>query len=290
MRVPFPIPPPGSKLFDLAGFGLNSVDLLTVVGEYPTSNSKQRLQRFATMPGGQIATAMATAQRLGWRTRYVGSFGDDEFGAFSRESLLREGVDLTAARTVVGATNQFAVVLVDARTGERTVLWDRHPALTMQPEEVPRDAVISGRLLIVDCHETSAATQAATYAREAGVTDHDRRREGPAGHRRPAAADRRDHRGAGFSHRADRLRRSGPRDRSAWTGVWRGDGDGDAGRGGKSDLVRWTPYPFASLQGRLRRHAPVQAMCFAGRWRPRVLPTLKAKSKTRSPSPTPRPH
>ena len=70
------------------------------------------------MPGGQIATAMATAcARLGWRTRYIGSFGDDELGALSRESLMREGVDVSAARTVAGATNQFAVVLVDARTG-----------------------------------------------------------------------------------------------------------------------------------------------------------------------------
>jgi len=169
VRHPFSIPVSGSKPFDLAGFGLNSVDLLTVVGEFPISNSKQRLQRFAKMPGGQIATAMATAARLGWRARYIGSFGDDEFGTLSRESLSREGVDVSAARTVGGATNQFAVVLVDARTGERTVLWDRHPDLTMRPDEVPRDAVISGRMLIVDCHETAAATQAAKYAREAGV-------------------------------------------------------------------------------------------------------------------------
>src|SRR5262249_33433839 len=33
----------------------------------------------------------------------------------------------------------------------------------------PRDAITSGRLLIVDCHETAAATQAARYAREAGI-------------------------------------------------------------------------------------------------------------------------
>jgi sulfofructose kinase len=169
VRIPFSIPPSQSKAFDLVGIGLNSVDLLTVVCEFPTSNSKQRMQRFARMPGGQIATAIATASRLGWRTRYIGSFGDDDFGTFSRDSLLREGVDVSAARTVVGTTNQFAVVLVDARTGERTVLWDRHPGLTMQPEEVPRDAVISGRMLIVDCQETGAATQAAKYAREAGV-------------------------------------------------------------------------------------------------------------------------
>ena len=169
MRIPFRIPPHGAKPFDVAGFGLNSIDLLAVVAEYPRSNTKQRLQRFAQLPGGQIATAMATCARLGWRVRYVGSFGDDDFGVLSRRSLTDLGVDITAARTIAGATNQFAVILVDGRTGERTVLWDRHPALTMDPADVPQEAVTSGRMLIVDCHETAAAAQAARYAREAGI-------------------------------------------------------------------------------------------------------------------------
>jgi sulfofructose kinase len=169
VRIPFSVPPPAAHPFDIAGLGLNSVDLVAVVAEYPISNSKQRLQRFARLPGGQIATAMALCARLGWRARYIGSFGDDELGRLSRESLTREGVDIGAARTVAGATNQFAIVLVDARSGERTVLWDRHPDLAMDPAWVPREAVTSGRLLLVDCHDTSAATQAARYARAAGV-------------------------------------------------------------------------------------------------------------------------
>ena len=169
VRIPFSIPPAGGRPFDVAGFGLNSIDLVAVVAEYPASNSKQRLQRFARLPGGQIGTAMATCAKLGWRSRYVGSFGDDDLGALSRESLTSQGVDIGAARTVAGATNQFAVILVDARSGERTVLWDRHPALNMEPADVPRDAVTSGRLLIVDCHMTPASTRAARYAREAGI-------------------------------------------------------------------------------------------------------------------------
>jgi sulfofructose kinase len=116
-----------------------------------------------------MATAMATCARLGWRARYIGSFGDDELGAVSRESLTSQGVDIDAARIVAGATNQFAVILVDARSGERTVLWDRHPALNMEPADVSRDAVTSARLLIVDCHQTPAAALAARYAREAGI-------------------------------------------------------------------------------------------------------------------------
>jgi sugar/nucleoside kinase (ribokinase family) len=169
MRIPFRIAPAAEKPFDVAGFGLNSVDMVTVVAEYPVSNTKQRLQRFARLPGGQIATAMATCARLGWRSRYIGSFGDDDLGAMSKASLTSVGVDISAARTVTGATNQFAVILVDGRSGDRTVLWDRHPALATDPADIPRDAVTSGRLLIVDCHETAAATQAARYAREAGI-------------------------------------------------------------------------------------------------------------------------
>jgi sulfofructose kinase len=169
VRIPFQIPRADSRAFDVVGFGLNSVDLLAVVAEYPASNSKQRLQRFARLPGGQIATAVAACARLGWRTRYVGSFGDDDLGALSRESLMREGVDTSAARTVTGATNQFAVILVDGRSGDRTVLWDRHPGLTMEAADVPEGVVTSGRLLIVDCHETAAASQAAKYARAEGI-------------------------------------------------------------------------------------------------------------------------
>ncbi|PWT82727.1 MAG: ribokinase [Blastocatellia bacterium] len=168
MRIPLQIPERGIQPYDVVGFGLNSIDLLTVVAEFPTSNRKQRLQRFARLPGGQIATALVTCSRLGWSTRYVGSFGDDDFGRFAQNNLVREGVDTSYCRVVAGATNQFAVVLVDASTGERTVMWDRHPLLTMRRDEVSSDAVTSGRVLIVDCHETAAATQAARYARAAG--------------------------------------------------------------------------------------------------------------------------
>jgi sugar/nucleoside kinase (ribokinase family) len=169
VRVPFRVPPPGSRRFDVAGLGLNSIDLLAVVAEHPHPNSKQRLQRFARMPGGQIATALSACARLGWTATYVGSFGDDDFGRLSRDSLTSVGVDVAGARTIAGATSQFAIVIVDARSGDRTVLWDRHPALTMGAADVPREVVTSGRLLVVDCHDTAAAAQAAKYAREAGI-------------------------------------------------------------------------------------------------------------------------
>jgi len=169
VRLPLSLPPRTGRAFDAVGFGLNSIDLLTVVAEHPRPNTKQRLQRFARLPGGQAATAMVTCARLGWRARYVGRFGGDELGCLSRQSLVEEGVDVSAASTADGATNGFAVILVDGRSGDRTILWDRHPGLAMTRADVPVDAVRSGRALLVDCHETDAATHAAQLAREAGV-------------------------------------------------------------------------------------------------------------------------
>ena len=169
MRLPFRVKPAGSARFDVVGLGLNSIDLVAVVPEYPARNSKQRLERFERMPGGQAATALSVCARLGWTSSYIGRFGDDDLGDLSRTSLTSLGIDITRSATAEGATNQFAVVLVDAGTGERTVLWHRHAGLTIDPATVERNAVTAGRVLIVDCHETAAAARAARFAREAGM-------------------------------------------------------------------------------------------------------------------------
>ena len=149
--------------------GLNSIDYVALVPEFPGRNAKQRLDEFVRRPGGQMATAAAVCARLGWRARYIGSFGDDELAEIGRASLTGEGVDVSGAWNVPGATSQFAVVIVDRTTGERTVLWNRHPGLKIAPSQVSREAVTMGRMLLVDCHETAAATQAARFAREAGI-------------------------------------------------------------------------------------------------------------------------
>jgi sugar/nucleoside kinase (ribokinase family) len=169
MRLPFTVPRRSSAAFDVVTLGLNSIDLVAVVSAYPASNSKQVLEHFSNMPGGQMATASAICARLGWRASYVGVFGDDALSAMGRDSLTAEGVDIAGAWTAEGATNQFAVVIVERDSGARTVLWHRHPGLAIDPARVPLDRVASGRVVVVDCQETAAAARAARHARAAGI-------------------------------------------------------------------------------------------------------------------------
>jgi sulfofructose kinase len=155
-------------MFDVVGLGQNSVDYVAVA-PFVSGCTKQRLDSFSRLPGGQIATAMVTCARLGWRTRYIGCFGDDEPGQSARESLRREGVDVSMARTVSGVTNRVAVVLVDSRSGGRTVLWHQDPALRLEADAALRSAAASGRLLLVDCDDIAAATEAAATARQVQI-------------------------------------------------------------------------------------------------------------------------
>ena len=84
MKFPFTLP--DQREFDAVGFGLNAVDHLIVVPEFPAFDTKVRLQEHKQATGGQAATTMVALQRLGFKTAYAGRFGSDEEGHFGLES------------------------------------------------------------------------------------------------------------------------------------------------------------------------------------------------------------
>jgi len=160
---------PPSAAFDAVGFGLNAVDHLCVVARHPEAGSKAPVLSFTRAAGGQAATAMVTLARLGRRAKYVGKVGGDEAGVFSLESIRREGVDTSDVATVAGVTSQLAVIVVDERSGERTILWHRPREIATRPEEITPEKVAVGRVLLVDGHDAPAAARAAAVAKERGI-------------------------------------------------------------------------------------------------------------------------
>src|SRR5438034_11365975 len=111
-----PIRPPHEREFDAAGFGLNAVDHLIVVPEYPAFDTKVRFTEYEKSAGGQTASAMVALQRLGFQTAYAGRFGSDEDGRFGLRAIEYEGVNLDYAETIEGADNQIAFIVIDSRS------------------------------------------------------------------------------------------------------------------------------------------------------------------------------
>src|SRR6266550_494219 len=154
MQIPFQ--PPHGRDFDVVGFGLNAVDHLIVVPEYPAFDTKVRFTEYEKSAGGQTASAMVALQRLGMKTAYAGRFGSDEAGTFGRQTLEEEGVNLEFAETIQDATNQVAFIIIDERSGERTIVWDRDERLSYQPDEAPIELASRSRILHIDAHDPPA--------------------------------------------------------------------------------------------------------------------------------------
>jgi sugar/nucleoside kinase (ribokinase family) len=165
----FPLKPPSGKKFDAVGFGLNAVDHLIVVPEYPAFDTKMRLVEHKQSAGGQTATAMVALQRLGLTTAYAGRFGSDAEGMFGLQTLKDDDVNVDFSEIVEGARNQIAFITVDARSGERTIVWDRDDRLAYKPEEAPVEFGPLGRVLHLDAHDPPACVRMAEAARASGT-------------------------------------------------------------------------------------------------------------------------
>jgi sugar/nucleoside kinase (ribokinase family) len=163
---PFDLRPAAATEFDVVGYGENSLDFLAVMGAFPAPDSKTALQTLEIQPGGQTATAVLAAARLGCRARYVGAFGDDSWAAEIRAALSAGGVDVIAIERA-GVSTRTAVVLVDA--GRRTVLERRDSRLALNEGDVDPAVFQSARILMLDATDVHGSIRAATAARAVGT-------------------------------------------------------------------------------------------------------------------------
>lgn len=152
---------------DLVGVGLNATDTLISLAGFPEPGSKVEYRDRSVMPGGQVASTVIACQTWGLKTRYVGKFGDDSAAQLHKTAFNRVGTDVQIV-TVPGAASLHNVILIDT-TGDRTVLCQRNERMVLKPEELDRDWIVNARVLHVDGRDTAAATQAAVWARQAGV-------------------------------------------------------------------------------------------------------------------------
>jgi len=158
-----------SPTFDLVGVGLNATDTLLLVPRFPAYGGKVRIAQEVISPGGQVASALAAASKLGLRTKYIGTVGDDVRGRIQMESLRSTGMNLDDVEVRAGCANQSAYIVIDQSTGERTVFWSRPDCLSLDPARITAELIAGARMLHIDGHDTPAVAKAAQVARERGI-------------------------------------------------------------------------------------------------------------------------
>lgn len=155
----------------VVGLGIATLDVLIRLKDMPTWERGTRVKEFRFDGGGLVGTAMVACARLGARTGFVGTAGNDEAAEIKLRSMIDVGVDISCLVKRPGPDDQVVFVYVNSETGERLFSgverWGSSPLLV---EELDRDYITSADYLHIDGFHYEASLQAAKWMRKAGKT------------------------------------------------------------------------------------------------------------------------
>jgi len=155
--------------YDVIGLGVSTLDILARVDHFPAGEEIQRADDLTLQGGGPVATAIVALARLGARTAMLDAVGGDWRGRLILEEFAREGVDTTHLRRCDDCSTAIACVLVERRSGARTIVYLPGSTLELSPADLAPGLIESARLLHLNGRHWETCLSAARRARGAGV-------------------------------------------------------------------------------------------------------------------------
>jgi sulfofructose kinase len=160
---------PNKIKFDCIGFGMNTVDYLSILNPYPNLDEKVKVIQSSMQGGGPVPTAMVTLAKLGAKVAYIGKIGDDPEGKFVKAELEKEGVNTDYLIIDKESKTAKASIWVDKKTGKRTVALDKTRLNHIKISELKFLNSISTRFLHIDAREREVSIFLAKWAKKLGA-------------------------------------------------------------------------------------------------------------------------
>lgn len=120
-----------NKPLDVVAVGAACIDLVIEVEELPGHDEKIMGRHVGWLPGGTVANFACAASRLGLRTGFLGTVGDDAPGRLVRGDLGRFGVRLDRLVTLPDTPTHYTVILLPPG-GERAIVF-----VPTYPDDIP---------------------------------------------------------------------------------------------------------------------------------------------------------
>jgi sulfofructose kinase len=157
------------RKYGLVGFGLCAVDEVAVLPRFPEPDSKVPVTRMERHVGGLSSIALVAAARLGTRCAYAGLLGRNELSEFVRAALRREGIEIPEEIRYPEAEPVHSVILLDSRTGERTILHYDGGVQDVAPEDISEELIQNSIAMMVDQGSPAGTLHACKLARRWGT-------------------------------------------------------------------------------------------------------------------------
>jgi sulfofructose kinase len=152
---------------DIVGIGKPCIDIVSVVDRLPGPNSGTRINDFSRQGGGNVATAMVAAARLGLKTGMVGMVGTCTHGKAICDDFMYNGVDISHIIKIDGAYSDFAIILSDLATQGRSILYRKGNLRNPQVSDLNKSYITNADILHLEGYGEVEKT-AAKWMREAG--------------------------------------------------------------------------------------------------------------------------
>jgi len=142
---------------DVIVCGAAMIDLIAYASKLPAIGETIGGTSFQQSNGGKGANQAVQAARIGAKVAFIGSFGGDDYGTKYFESLLGEGMDLTASVQQPGMSNGIASIWVDE---------DGYNAIVIVPGA---NAYISEKQVVVGINKFAGLVKVAAFQNEIPV-------------------------------------------------------------------------------------------------------------------------
>ncbi|MDR0400048.1 MAG: carbohydrate kinase family protein [Treponema sp.] len=157
-------------MVDVVGLGHPVMDQLVNISRFPGGNSGTRAEEIFHQGGGNVATAMAAAARLGAKAGMIAKIGGDAIGDFIIKDFKYNGVDTSRIlRDGPQSHSAFVIAVSEIEYGTRAFIGRGGArASPLLPEEIDYDYIASAKILHLE-NGGPASTAAARFARDRGI-------------------------------------------------------------------------------------------------------------------------
>lgn len=140
------------KNFDLIGYGAVSVDDLLYISQPLETGTKIEVNHRERFGGGLTATALVAAAHLEINPVFFGALGEDELSRFTLNELQNAKVDTDNVINKDHAKPIYSTIIIDQKTGERTILYSLEGFNLLSPDEIPRSLIKQAKFLFIDSY------------------------------------------------------------------------------------------------------------------------------------------
>ena len=148
--------------------GHSSYDITAPIAQYPTENTKNRIENCLYAGGGPAANAAYLLGKWGMDTTFVGIVGYDSFGTNIKAELKAVNVDTEFLEINYEEKTSTSFILVNEQNGSRTVFncANTHPQIKKFKFDINPD------IILVDGHQYEASKWALTrWPNAIGIID-----------------------------------------------------------------------------------------------------------------------